>query len=170
MWIAVCVGLVFLPSIYASRRAVVIFQEQAKLAHEIAAWEKECADQSSQDKTCLKKRDKLIGELREFVALINDELDVLRQVSPNAPDDFVKETEGRRKVMEFEVRDTLYIIKCLGVSAAEPQCSAEAAAIEKEKAVIETEYKATLAEFRTSGFDGKWLSLRVDKSAAREKP
>jgi len=168
----VVLGVIFalVSSLYASRRAVIIFQEQTRLANEIAAWEKQCADQSSHDKTCLEKRDKLIAELREFVAMINDELNVLRQVSPNAPDDFVKKTEGRRKVMEFELHNTLYVIKCLGVPASEAQCSAESVAIEKEKAVIETKYASTLTEFKTSGFDGQWLSLRADKSAARKKP
>jgi hypothetical protein len=123
-------------------------------------WEKHCSGKSPKNTTCLKNRDQLIGELREFVAMINDELTVLRQQIPNAPDDFVKKTEGRLKVMGFELHNTLYIIKCLGVPASEPQCTAESAAIEKEKALIETEYKSTLTEFRTSGFDGKWISLR----------
>ncbi len=74
----------------------------------------------------MKRRYKISGELGQFVALINDELDGLRGISPDATADFVKEVEGRRKIMELEVRNALYVIKCVGgVPSSGPAMSAK---------------------------------------------
>jgi len=54
--------------------------------------------------------------------------------------------------MEHEVRVALYNIKCLGRPASDPQCSAESAAIDAEKAALQAEYKQT-----TRVFDGTWI-------------
>jgi hypothetical protein len=145
---------------------VVIFQKSAKLAKEVAAWNAQCGNKPSYDDVCMKKRYKISGELGEFVALINDELGFIRgPMSPDAPADFVKESDGRRKIMELEARNALHIIKCLGVPASEPQCSAESAAIDEEKAALQAEYKETHARF-----DGKWISLRATISPVPKKP
>jgi hypothetical protein len=144
---------------------VVIFQQNAKLMKEVADWTAQCGAKSSYDDACMKRRYKISGELGEFVALLNDELGFIRgPISPDAPADFIKESEGRRKIMELEARNALHIIKCLGVSAFEPQCSAEAAAIDAEKDALQSEYKETHARF-----DGKWISLRVTASPAPRK-
>ena len=162
-------ALILISSLFAVPLTVLIFQQSAKLADEVAAWNKQCGDNPSydeaNDEACMKKRHKISGELGQFVALVNDELDGLREISPDASDDFVKEVNGRRKIMELEIRNALHIIRCLGVPASEPQCSAESATIEEEKAALQVEYKQTHAVF-----DGKWISLRATVSPAPKKP
>jgi len=158
-------ALALVSSLVALPLTVVIFQQSAKLAKEVAAWNKQCGDKPYYDDACMKKRYKISGELGEFVALVNDELDGLRgPISPDAPDSFVKESNGRRKIMELEARNALHIIKCLGVPASDPQCSAELAAIDEEKASLQAEYRQTHA-----AFDGQWISLRVTVSPAPKK-
>ncbi len=110
----------------------------------------------------MKKRYEISGELGQFIALVNDELN--GSVSADASDDFVKEYNGRRKIMEHEVRLALYNIKCLGRPASDPQCSAELAAIDVEKAALQAEYKQTHAVF-----DGTWISIPVS-SPLPKKP
>src|SRR5260370_1996734 len=153
-------ALILIPSVFALPLTALIFQESAKLAKEVAAWGEQCGDKPYYDESCLKKRRDLSGELGQFVSLVNDELTTLRDISPNASAEFVKESNGRRKIMELEVRNALHIIKCLGM-ASEPQCSAESAAIDEEKAALQAEYKETHAVF-----DGNWISLRATVSPA----
>jgi WD40 repeat protein len=153
-------ALILIPSVFALPLTALIFQESAKLAKEVAAWGEQCGDKPYYDESCLKKRRALSGELGQFVSLVNDELTTLRDISPNASAEFVKESNGRRKIMELEVRNALHIIKCLGM-ASEPQCSAESAAIDEEKAALQAEYKQTHAVF-----DGNWISLRATVSPA----
>ena len=158
-------ALILIPSLFALPLTVLIFQQSAELAKKVAAWNKQCGDKPSYDDACMKKRYALSGELGKFVALVNDELDGLRDISPDASDDFVREVNGRRKIMEHEMRVALYDIKCLGVPASEPQCSAESAAIDEENAALQAEYKQTHAVF-----DGKWISIRASVSPAPQKP
>lgn len=159
-------ALIVISSVFALPLTVIIFQQSAKLADKVAAWNKQCGDKPSYDDACMKKRHQISGELGKFVALVNDELDFVRgPVSADASEDFIKESNGRRKIMELEVRNALYIIKCLGVPASEPQCSAESVAIDEEKAALQAEYNQTHA-----AFDGKWISLRVSVSPAPQKP
>src|SRR6266853_2011543 len=153
-------ALILIPSVFALPLTALIFQESAKLAKEVAAWGEQCGDKRYYDESCLKKRRALSGELGQFVSLVNDELTTLRDISPNASAEFVKESNGRRKIMELEVRNAIHIIKCLGM-ASEPQCSAESAAIDEEKAALQAEYKQTHAVF-----DGNWISLRATVSPA----
>src|SRR6202011_585878 len=112
----------------------IIFQQSAELAKEVAAWNKQCADKPTYDHACMKKRYRISGELGRFVALVNDELDGLRDISPDGCDDSDEEFNGRRKIMELEVRNALCMLKCLGDLASEPQGVAESAAIHEEKA------------------------------------
>jgi hypothetical protein len=63
-----------------------------------------------------------------------------------------KEVNGRRKIMELEVRNALHIIRCFGVSASEPQCSAESAAIDEEKAALQAEYNRHTPRLMGNGF------------------
>jgi hypothetical protein len=158
LWAVLVSSLVALPL------TAVIFQQSAKLAKEVAAWNKQCGDKPYYDDVCMKKRYKISGELGEFVALVNDELDGLRDISPNAPDFFVKESNGRRKIMKLEACNALHIIKCLGVPESDPQCSGESATIEEEKASLQAEYKQTHA-----AFDGQWISLHATVSPAPKK-
>jgi hypothetical protein len=158
-------ALVFASTLLAIPLTALIFQESAKLADKVAAWNKQCGDKPLYDEACIKKRHKISGDLGQFVALVNDELDGLRNISPNASPDFVREATGRRKIMELEVRNALHIIKCLGMPASDLQCRAESAAIEAEKAALQAEYKQTHAVF-----DGKWISLRATVSPAPRKP
>src|ERR1700757_4059787 len=122
-------GLTLISCLFALPLTVIIFQQSAKLANKVAVWNKQCGQKPSYDDACMKKRYQISGELGKFVALVNDELDGLRDISPQASADSLKEFIGRRKIMELEVRNALCIIKCLGVPASEPQCSAESAAI-----------------------------------------
>ena len=158
-------ALILVPSLFALPLTVLIFQQSAKLRDKVAAWNKQCGNKPSYDDACMKKRYALSGELGKFVALVNDELDGLRDISPEASEDFIKEVTGRRKIMELEARNALHVIKCLGVPASDPQCHAEAAAIDEEKAALQAEYKQTHA-----AFDGKWISLRATVSPAPKKP
>lgn len=153
--------LIFISSLFALPLTVLIFQQSSKLADEMAAWNEQCSGKPWYDDACMKKRYKISGELGEFVALVNDELQGLRDISPNAPNNSVKEFIGRRKIMELEVRNALCIIKCIGLPASDAQCSAESAAIAREKAALEAEYKETHARF-----DGKWISLHATISPA----
>ena len=156
--------LIVISSLFALPLTALIFQQSAELAKKVAAWNKQCGNKPSYDDACMKKRYALSGELGKFVALVNDELNGLQDISPDASDDFVKEATGRRKIMELEVRNALYIIKCLSLPASEPQCSAESAAIDAEKTALQAEYKQTHA-----AFDGKWISIRVS-SPIPKKP
>jgi hypothetical protein len=156
-------ALIVVSSLFALPLTALIFQQSAELAKKVAAWNKQCSDKPD-DENCMKKRSRLSGELGQFVALVNDELNGLRDISPDASDDFVKEVNGRRKIMELEVRNALHIIKCLGVLASEPQCSAESAALDTEKAALQAEYKQTHAVF-----DGTWISIRASVSPAPQK-
>jgi hypothetical protein len=165
LYLPFILALILIPSLFALPLTVLIFNQSAELAKKVAAWNKQCGVKPSYDDACMKKRYALGGELGKFVALVNDELNGLRDISPDASDDFVKEVNGRRKIMEHELRVALYDIKCLGVPASEPQCNAESAAIDEEKAALQAEYKQTHA-----AFDGEWISLRATVSPAPKKP
>ena len=147
-------ALIVISSLFALPLTALIFQQSAELAKKVAAWNNQCGDKPSYDDACMKKRYALSGELGKFVALVNDELS--GSVSPDASNDFVKEFNGRHKIMEHEVRVALYDLKCLGRPASDPQCSAESAAIDAEKAALQVEYKQTHAVF-----DGTWISIPV---------
>jgi hypothetical protein len=126
-------------------------------------------EKTSYDEACDKKHYKISGELGHFVLMVNDELAALRDISPIASPDFVKEATGRRKVMELEVRNALHIIKCLGMPESDAQCAGEAAAIEAEKSALQTKYKEERAMFDSRN----WISLpvTVEKlSPAPKKP
>jgi hypothetical protein len=155
-------GLILISSLFALPLTALIFQQSAKLADKVSAWNKQCGDKPDYDEACMKKRHAISGELGQFVALVNDELN--SSVSPDASEDFLKEYNGRRKIMEHEVRVALYNIKCLGRPASDPQCSAESAAIDLEKAALQAEYKQTHAVF-----DGTWISIPVS-SLLPKKP
>jgi hypothetical protein len=148
------VTVILASSLFALPLTALIFQKSAKLAKKVDAWNKQCGDKPYYDEACTEKRSELSAELGSFVALVNDELTALRDVSPDASDDSVKEFIGRRKIMDLEVRNALHVIRCLGVPASDPQCSDEAAAIEQQKAALQSESAMTHAVF-----DGKWISL-----------
>ena len=155
---------ILVPSLFALPLTVLVFQKSAELTKKVATWNTQCGNKSD-DENCIKKRHALSGELGQFVALVNDELDGLRDISPDASGDFLKEINGRRKIMELERRNALHLLKCLGLPSSDPECSAEAAAIEQEKATLQAEYKRTHA-----AFDGEWISLRASISPAPKKP
>jgi hypothetical protein len=142
------------PILVALPLTAVIFRESARLADAVTQWNKQCGSKHFYDETCSKKRYELSGELAKFVALVNEELDALRDVNPNAPPEFIKESNGRRQVMQLEVRNALYVIKCLGMPPNDSQCTTEAAAIEKDKEALQGQYKETHAIF-----DQPWISL-----------
>ena len=161
--LAFILALILIPCLFALPLTALIFQQSAELAKKVAAWNKQCGDKPSYDENCMKKRYAISGELGKLVTLVNDELS--RSVSSDASDDFGKEYNGRRKIMELEVRNALHIIRCLGVPASDPQCNAESAAIDEEKAALQAEYKQTHA-----WSDGAWISLRASVSPAPKKP
>ncbi|MEY2491036.1 MAG: hypothetical protein QOC70_2978 [Verrucomicrobiota bacterium] len=157
-------ALILIPSLFALPLTALIFKQSAKLADKVAAWNKQCGDKPYYDEACTKKRYALSAELGKFVAFVNDELSALRDISPDASADFIKETNGRRKIMELEIRIALYDMRCLGVSASDPQCSAEAAAIDAEKSALQAEYKQTHA-----AFDGNWISIPISSPAPKSR-
>jgi hypothetical protein len=157
--------LAFVSFLAALPLTVIIFQKSDQLAKKVDAWNRQCGDKPSYDETCTKKRQALSGELGRFVALVNDELDGLRDISPDASADFVREVNGRRKIMEHEIRVALYDIKCLGVPASDPQCKAEAAAIDQERVALQPEYERTHAVF-----DGEWISIPVTSISISPAP
>jgi hypothetical protein len=156
--------LIFFWTLLAIPLTALIFQESAKLADEVAAWNKQCGQKQSYDQACDSKRYQISGDLGKFVAMVNDELAVLQNISPNATPDFVREATGRRKIMELEARNALHVIRCLGAPASDLQCKSESTAIEQQKAALEAEYKQTHA-----AFDGKWISLHATVSPAPKK-
>ena len=155
----IAAGSVALP-VFALPLTATIFQESARLAKKVAAWNKQCGDKPDYDEVCSKKRHALSRELGEFVALVNDELSFLNgPVSPDAPARLIEECKDRRKLMELEARIALNNIKCLGVTGADSECTAEAAAIEADKADLQRE-----SEEAHEYFDPKhWVSLRVTR-------
>lgn len=166
LFLACILAVILISSLFALPLTALIFQQSAELAKKVATWNKQCGDKPDYDDACMKKRHSLSAELGKFVALVNDELSTLRgPISADASDDFIKEFNGRRKIMEHEVRVALYNIRCLGVPASELQCSAESAAIDEEKAALEAEYKQTHA-----WSDGTWISIPVTVSPRPKKP
>lgn len=157
--------LLLIPSLLALPLTVMVFQGSAKLEKKVTDWNKQCGGKPYYDDACSKKRRALSAELGQFVALVNDELAGLRDISPDASSDFVIEASGRRKIMEHEIRVALYRIKCLGTPANDPQCHAESEAIDTETESLAVEYKKTHA-----AFDGTWVSLHVSVSPAPKKP
>jgi hypothetical protein len=152
-------------SLFALPLTVTIFQDSARLRTKVAAWMKQCGNKTEYDESCTKRRHTLSKELGEFVALVNDEISFLQgPISPDAGPEFVKETEGRRKIMEHEVRVALHDMKCLGLPASDPQCTEEATALESEKAALESEYALT-----HRNFDGKWISIPVSSVSVAPK-
>ncbi len=99
-------ALILIPWLFALPLTALIFQKGAELAKEVTAWNKQCGDKPSYDDACMKKRYQISAELGKFVALVNDELDGLRDISPDASNDFVNEINGRRKIMELISRHT----------------------------------------------------------------
>jgi hypothetical protein len=76
-------ALILVPSLFALPLTALIFEQSAKLAAKVAAWNKQCGGKPTYDDACMKKRYALSGELGKFVALVNDELDGLRDISPD---------------------------------------------------------------------------------------
>lgn len=157
--------LLVIPSLLALPLTVMVFQESAKLEKKVTDWNKQCGGKPYYDDACSKKRRALSAELGQFVALVNNELAGLRDISPDAPSDFVIEANGRRKIMEHEIRVALYRIKCLGTAADDRGCHAESVAIDKETESLAAEYRQTHA-----AFDGTWVSLHVSVSPAPKNP
>lgn len=143
----------------------LIFQESAKLGDKVTTWNKQCGAKPDYDEACTKKRHALCRELGEFVALVNDELNFLRgPVSPDAPARLIEESKDRRKIMELEVRVALHNIKCLGTTGSDSECSAEAKAIEADKAALQQEYEQAHKDFDPKA----WISIPV--SSPPKKP
>jgi hypothetical protein len=152
-------------SLAALPLTATIFQQSARLRNKVDIWNKQCGSKTEYDEACDKRRHVLSKELGEFIALVNDELTFLRgPMSPDAPADFIKEAEGRRKIMELEARTALYEIKWLGLPAADPQRKAELAALTADRAALEPDYAETHQRF-----DGKWISIPVSSISPAPK-
>ena len=162
--------LIFASSLLGLPLTATIFKESARLMAKVDSWNRQCGNKPDYDENCQKKRHALSKELGEFVALVNDELRFLRgPVSPDAPPDFVRETEGRRKIMELEGRVALHNLKWLGLPISDPERQSEWIALESDKAGLESDYAETHRRF-----DGKWISIPVSSvkniSPAPKKP
>src|SRR5947207_6887206 len=84
-------ALTLISSVFALPLTKIIFQQSAELEDKVAAWKKQCGDKPYYDDVCMKKRYQISGELGKFAALVNDELDGLRDLSPNISDDVLKD-------------------------------------------------------------------------------
>jgi hypothetical protein len=162
--------LIFASSLLALPLTATIFKESDRLKAKVDSWNKQCGNKPDYDENCQKKRHALSKELGEFIALVNDELHFLRgPVSPDAPADFLRETEGRRKIMELEARVAMHNLKWLGLPLDDPERKSEWAALESEKAELEGDYAETHRRF-----DGKWISIPISSiqkiSPAPKKP
>jgi hypothetical protein len=157
-------SLIFAASLLALPLTALIFQDSAKLTKDVATWNKQCGAKPYYDDACTQRRSEISARLGRFVALVNDELNALRDVSSDSSTDSLREFNGRRKIMELEVRSALHIIKCLGVPDSDAVCSAEAAAIANDKTGLEAEYEQTHA-----AFDGKWISIPVSSISPAPK-
>jgi len=162
--------LIFASSLAALPLTATIFKESNRLSGKIDSWNKQCGSKPDYDENCQKKRHALSKELGEFIALVNDELQFLRgPVSPDAPPEFIRETDGRRKVMELEKRIAVHNLKWLGLPLSDPERKSEWAALESDKAQLEFEYAETHRKF-----DGKWISIPISSiqqiSPAPKKP
>ena len=157
--------LMFASSLLALPLTATIFQESARLQAKVATWNKQCGGKAESNESCDKRRHAISRELGEFVALVNDELSFIQgPMSPDAPPDFVREIEGRRKIMEVEARIALHNMKWLGLSMSDPKRKSEMAALENDKAALQSEYALT-----HSKFDGKWVSLHVESISPAPK-
>ena len=149
--------LIFASSLLGLPLTATIFRESARLKTRVDTWNTQCGSKTEYDESCGKRRHALSKQLGEFIALINDELQFISgPVSPDAPADFVREAEGRRKIMELEARIALYNLKWLGLPLSDPQRKAELAQLESDKAALKSEYAETHRVF-----DGQWISLPV---------
>ncbi len=134
------VALTLITSLSAIPLTQFIRKENDRLTAKIEAWSKQCGGKPSYDEDCMKKRYKLCAELGQFVALANDEVIALEDLSPNTLPSDREVFDTRRKFVEHLIRVALYNIKCLGRPASDPQCSGESAALDAEKAAIQAKY------------------------------
>ena len=134
------VALTLITSLSAIPLTQLIMKESDRLTAKVEAWNKQCGGKPSYDEDCMKKRYKLCGELGAFVALANDEVIALEDLSPNTLPSDREAFDTRRKFVEHLIRVALYNIKCLGRPASDPRCNRESAAIDAEKAAIQVEY------------------------------
>lgn len=157
-WILVLSAmLIFASSLLGLPLTATIFQESARLKARVDTWNKQCGSKSAYDENCDKKRHALSKDLGDFIALVNDELQFLRgAVSPDAPPDFVRETEGRRKIMQLEAQIALHHLRWLGLPLSDPDRQTEWTILKSEKARLESEYAEAHRRF-----DGEWISLPV---------
>jgi hypothetical protein len=120
--------------------SVLIVQESEKIADSIRAFNKDCGgDKSFVDQPCMDRRRKLSGDLGQFVALINDELDFLSAPATRTPPagyeaqaaENEKRWADRSKDMKLQIRWAHYWMDCLGREDAS-ECKQERAALDEE--------------------------------------
>ena len=99
----------------------LIISENDKLMSKVEAWNKECGRKPYYDQDCMNRRYNLCGELGKFVALANDEIGALSNLSPDTSASDKGEFEARRKSVEHLIDVAVQNIKCLGRSD-DPHC------------------------------------------------
>ena len=112
----------------------LILQENEKLTAKVEAWQKQCSDKPDYDESCMKQRYDLCGELGKFVALVNDEVVMLRGPSASNMSAADRQNfDARLRHMEYLIDLAIHRMRCLGRPASDPICKAEATALQKRK-------------------------------------
>jgi len=120
-------------SLLAVPLSELILQEDAKLTARVDAWQKQCSDKPSYDESCMKQRYELCGDLGKFVALVNDEVVMLREpAAPNMNAADKRTFDAHVRHMEYLIDVATHRMRCLGRSPSDPTCKAEAASLEKQ--------------------------------------
>jgi hypothetical protein len=120
--------------------SVLIVKESEKIADSIRAFNNDCGgDKPFVDQPCMDRRFKLNGDLGQFVAMCNDELDFLSAPETATPPtgyeaqagENEKRTADRSKDTKLQIRWALHWINCLGREDAN-ECKQERTALNKE--------------------------------------
>jgi hypothetical protein len=137
---AFALTLTLAAGLFAIPLSVLVTQESEKIADSIRAFNKDCGgDKSFVDQPCMDRRFKLSGELGQFVAMLNDELNLLSAPETATPPagyeaqaaEDEKRWDDRRKDMKLHIRWAHHWMDCLGREDAS-ECEQERAALDKE--------------------------------------
>jgi len=133
MIIGAC-GVAATTTLLAVPLSELILQEDAKLTARVDAWQKQCSDKPTYDENCMKQRYELCGDLGKFVALVNDDVVMLRKpAAPNIDAADKRTLDAHLRHMEYLIDVATHRMRCLGRSPSDPTCKAEAASLEKRK-------------------------------------
>ena len=122
--IILAVALLTVCSALAKPLSLIIFEEDAKLRKRVDAWQVSCSDKGL-DQTCADKRYKLSADIGRFIAMVNDEVALLRDPSDQIDEEFRGSLERRLREMEFAIDCAIHWQRCMSRPASDPVCAAE---------------------------------------------